>query len=121
MLGHDVPHVGPPCEQKGVGSLRTLFSRRTDEQIAACEMVADPDGLEAKLVEEMERTHGHAGGRLLRFVWGERSRGSIRNSQMQRSRDKKSSLVCAKPRAEAEGESRGSSAPTRFIVKSLKF
>ena len=39
----------------------------TDEQIAACEMVADPDDLESKLLEEIEKAKGPRGRTIVAF------------------------------------------------------
>jgi Fe-S-cluster containining protein len=62
---------GPPVRAEGgLGVCELCFHGATDEQIAACEMVADPDGLEAKLVEEMERTHGPRGRTIVAFCVG---------------------------------------------------
>jgi len=53
---------GPPVRSDGgLGVCELCFHSATDEQIAACEMVVDPDDLESKLVEKVEKTHGPRG------------------------------------------------------------
>jgi len=50
---------GPPGRTEGgLGVCELCFHGATDEQIAACEMVADPDDLESKLLEEIEKAKG---------------------------------------------------------------
>lgn len=53
---------GPPVRAEGgLGVCELCFQGATDEQIAACEMIPDPDDLESKLVEEVEKTRGPRG------------------------------------------------------------
>jgi Fe-S-cluster containining protein len=53
---------GPPVRAEGgLGVCELCFHDATDEQIAACEMVPDPDDLESKLVEKVEKTRGPLG------------------------------------------------------------
>jgi Fe-S-cluster containining protein len=48
---------GPPVRSEdGLGVCELCFQGATDEQIAACEMVPDPDDLESKLVRQVENT-----------------------------------------------------------------
>lgn len=48
---------GPPLRSEGgLGVCELCFQGATDEEIAACEMVPDPDDLEMKLLEKMEKT-----------------------------------------------------------------
>src|SRR5271169_3231428 len=51
--------VGPPVRAEGgLGVCELCYHGATDEQIAACEMVVDPDDLEATLLGEVEKTRG---------------------------------------------------------------
>jgi hypothetical protein len=43
----------------------------TDEQIAACEMVPDPDNLEEKLITEIEKKTGVRGNTIVAFCLAE--------------------------------------------------
>jgi hypothetical protein len=43
------------------------FHGATDEQIAACEMVVDPDDLEAKLLGKLEKRQGPRGQTIVAF------------------------------------------------------
>src|ERR1700678_905584 len=53
---------GPPDRSEGgLGVCELCFQGATDEQIASCEMVVDPDNLEAKLLKELEKTRGRRG------------------------------------------------------------
>jgi len=50
---------GPPVQTEGgLGVCELCFHGATDEQIAACEMVVDPDDLESKLLGKLEKTRG---------------------------------------------------------------
>jgi hypothetical protein len=51
----------------GLGVCELCFHGASDEQIAACEMVVDPDDLESKLVEKLEKTKGPRGMTLVAF------------------------------------------------------
>ena len=52
---------GPPVRSEGgLGVCELCFHGATDEQIAACEMVADPDDLEWKLLAKVEKARGRA-------------------------------------------------------------
>jgi Fe-S-cluster containining protein len=46
---------GPPvrCEEDAVGVCELCFEGATDEQIAACEVEVDPEGVEGALLEEL--------------------------------------------------------------------
>ena len=60
---------GPPVRAEGgLGVCELCFHGATDAQIAACEMVADPDDLESKLLRKLERREVRADGRWLRFA-----------------------------------------------------
>ncbi len=59
---------GPPVQVNGgLGVCELCFHSATNEQIAACELVADPDDLESKLVEEVEETGGMYGRTIVAF------------------------------------------------------
>ncbi len=48
---------GPPVQSEGgLGVCELRYHGASEEEIAACEMTVDPDGLEAMLLEELERT-----------------------------------------------------------------
>jgi Fe-S-cluster containining protein len=60
---------GPPIrsgEEGGLGVCDLCFHGASPEEIAACEMQVDPDGLEAKLLAEVERSGLH-GSTLVAF------------------------------------------------------
>jgi Fe-S-cluster containining protein len=60
---------GPPVRsQQGLGVCELCYHGATEEQIAACEMPVDPDGLEAKLLQEFEQTSGRHGRTLVAFA-----------------------------------------------------
>jgi Fe-S-cluster containining protein len=53
---------GPPVRaQGGLGVCDLCFHGATNEQIAACEMVPDPENLEARLLKELEKMRGPRG------------------------------------------------------------
>jgi Fe-S-cluster containining protein len=54
---------GPPvrCSDEAVGVCELCYQGAGDEEIAACEVEIDPDGLESALLDELERT-AHARG-----------------------------------------------------------
>lgn len=59
---------GPPLRTEGgLGVCELCFHGATDEQIAACEMVVAPDGLEAKLLAKLEKTRGPRGRTMVAF------------------------------------------------------
>ena len=60
---------GPPVRsEEGLGVCELCFHGATDGQIAACEMVADPDDLEAKLLAKVEKTKGQSGRTIVAFA-----------------------------------------------------
>ncbi len=60
---------GPPVRTEGgLGVCELCFHGATDEQIAACEMVADPDDLESKLLEKVEEARGARGRTVVAFA-----------------------------------------------------
>jgi len=59
---------GPPVQSEGgLGVCELCFHGATDEQIAACEMVVDPDDLESKLLKKLEKTRGPRGQTVVAF------------------------------------------------------
>jgi Fe-S-cluster containining protein len=59
---------GPPVRAEGgLGVCELCFHGATDEQIAACEMVVDPDDLESKLLRKLEKTRGPRGQTIVAF------------------------------------------------------
>jgi Fe-S-cluster containining protein len=60
---------GPPVRsEQGLGVCELCYHGATEEQIAACEMDVDPEGLEAKLLEEFEQSSGRQGRTLVAFA-----------------------------------------------------
>jgi Fe-S-cluster containining protein len=60
---------GPPVRsEQGLGVCELCYHGATEEQIAACEMDVDPDGLEATLVEEFEQSSDRRGRTLVAFA-----------------------------------------------------
>lgn len=59
---------GPPVRSEGgLGVCELCYHGASDEQIAACEMVADPDDLESRLLAKLEKTGGPRGRTLVAF------------------------------------------------------
>ncbi|MGA8431119.1 MAG: YkgJ family cysteine cluster protein [Candidatus Sulfotelmatobacter sp.] len=59
---------GPPVQSDGgLGVCELCFHGASDEQIAACEMVVDPDDLESKLLNKLEKTKGLTGRTIIAF------------------------------------------------------
>jgi Fe-S-cluster containining protein len=61
---------GPPVrsgEGGGIGVCELCYNGVTDKEIAACEMVPDPDNLEDKLNEEVESEIGLQGDTIIAF------------------------------------------------------
>jgi Fe-S-cluster containining protein len=60
---------GPPVRSdEGLGVCELCYHGATAEEIAACEMVPDPDGIEAVLVEQLEERSGVRGKTLVAFA-----------------------------------------------------
>ena len=60
---------GPPVRSEdGLGVCELCFHGATEEQIAGCEMVADPDDLESKLLEKLEKARGPRGRTIVAFA-----------------------------------------------------
>lgn len=57
---------GPPVRSEdGLGVCELNFRGATTEQIAACEMIPDPTGLESRLLEELESETGQRGSTII--------------------------------------------------------
>jgi Fe-S-cluster containining protein len=62
---------GPPLRSEGgLGVCELCFQGASEEQIAACEMIPDPDDLESKLVERVEQNTGKRGNTIIAFCLG---------------------------------------------------
>jgi len=60
---------GPPVRSEGgLGVCELCFHGASDEEIAACEMIPDPDDLEATLLHELEETTGVRGETIVAFA-----------------------------------------------------
>lgn len=59
---------GPPVRSEGgLGICELCYQGASDREIAACEMVPDPDGLEARLLEKVEKSTGRSGDTIIAF------------------------------------------------------
>lgn len=59
---------GPPVRSEdGLGVCELCFEGATDEQIAACEMVPDPDDLESRLLKTLQKRTGKRGNTIVAF------------------------------------------------------
>jgi Fe-S-cluster containining protein len=66
---------GPPVRSGPEGALgvcELCYHGASDEQIAACEMKPDPDNLEEKLLQELERKTGKHGSTIVAWCLAER-------------------------------------------------
>lgn len=64
---------GPPVRsgpEGGLGVCELCYQGASDEEIASCEMVPDPDELEARLLEELESDTGKRGSTIVAFCLG---------------------------------------------------
>ena len=60
---------GPPVRvEGGLGVCELCYQGRSQEEIAACEMVPDPEDLESRLVREVERRSGKSGDTIVAFA-----------------------------------------------------
>ena len=65
---------GPPVRsgpEGGLGVCELCYHGASDKEIAACEMKPDPDGLEAKLLKNLEKTTGVRGNTIVAFCLAE--------------------------------------------------
>jgi Fe-S-cluster containining protein len=61
---------GPPVRsgpEGGLGVCELCYHGASDEEIAACEMVPDPDGVEQKLLAEVQEAAGAKGNTIVAF------------------------------------------------------
>jgi len=59
---------GPPVRSEdGLGVCELCFQGASEKEIAACEMIPDPDELEAALLRELETTTGERGQTVVAF------------------------------------------------------
>jgi Fe-S-cluster containining protein len=59
---------GPPVRSEdGLGVCEVCYQGASDEEIAACEMKADPDDLESTLLEKIEESSGITGETIVTF------------------------------------------------------
>jgi len=64
---------GPPVRsgpEEGLAVCELCYHAATDQQIAACEMVPDPDNLEERLITEAEKQTGKRGNTIVAFCLG---------------------------------------------------
>jgi len=63
---------GPPMRgaTSAVGVCELCFHGATDEQIAACEVAVDPDGVESALLRELEQSTGLMGDTIVALALG---------------------------------------------------
>lgn len=59
---------GPPVRSEdGLGVCELCFQGATDQEIAACEMIPDPDDLESHLLRGLEKGSGRRGNTIIAF------------------------------------------------------
>lgn len=59
---------GPPIRSEdGLGVCELCFQGASEEEIAACEMQPDPDDLESRLLQELEKKTGVRGNTIIAF------------------------------------------------------
>ncbi len=59
---------GPPVRtEEGLGVCELCFQGASEEEIAACEMISDPDGLEEEILSELEEDQGRRGETIVAF------------------------------------------------------
>jgi Fe-S-cluster containining protein len=59
---------GPPVQSDGgLGVCELCFHGASGEQIAACEMVVDPDDLESKLLAKLEKSNSSRGRTIVAY------------------------------------------------------
>jgi Fe-S-cluster containining protein len=59
---------GPPVQSEGgLGVCELCFHGASEEQIAACEMVVDPEDIESRLLRKIEKTTGASGRTIIAF------------------------------------------------------
>ena len=59
---------GPPVRSEdGLGVCELCFQGASEEEIAACEMIPDPDDLESRLLTNLEKSTGARGNTIIAF------------------------------------------------------
>jgi len=59
---------GPPVRSEdGLGVCELCYQGASDEEIAACEMLPDPENLESRLIEQVENATGRRGNTIIAF------------------------------------------------------
>ena len=59
---------GPPVRSEdGLGVCELCFQGATDDEIAACEMIPDPDDVESRLLRDLEQRSGRRGNTVIAF------------------------------------------------------
>jgi Fe-S-cluster containining protein len=62
---------GPPVQSEGgLGVCELCYHGASEEEIAACEMAVDPEGIEPALLDELERSTGRRGRTIVAFALG---------------------------------------------------
>jgi Fe-S-cluster containining protein len=62
---------GPPVRsENGLGVCELCFHGATDDEIAACEMIPDPDDLESRLLKQVEKSTRQQGNTIIAFCLG---------------------------------------------------
>jgi len=63
---------GPPVRSPGgLGVCELCYHGATDEEIAACELIPDPDGVEDALLAALEKKTGRSGDTIIAFCLAE--------------------------------------------------
>lgn len=59
---------GPPVRSEdGLGVCELCFQGATDQEIAACEIISDPDDLESRLLRDLEKRSSRRGNTIIAF------------------------------------------------------
>jgi Fe-S-cluster containining protein len=62
---------GPPVQSEGgLGVCELCYHGASRDEIAACEMIVDPEEMEPALLEELERSTGRSGRTIVAFALG---------------------------------------------------
>jgi len=60
---------GPPVRSEdGLGVCELCYHGASDEEIAACEMIPDPDDLESELIQQLEKKNNLRGETIVAFA-----------------------------------------------------
>ncbi len=64
---------GPPVRgEEGLGVCELCFQGASDKEIASCELIPDPDGLEEEILGELEKRHHLCGETIVAFCLAHR-------------------------------------------------